>query len=69
VSQALEKLRKKAQYQPTHGGARFRGPYSQKIVNRFLGAGEKEQQAYRMIESLSSRSFMWRIARIKGLTK
>jgi hypothetical protein len=36
VSQALEKLRKKAQYQPTHGGARFRGPYSQKIVNRFL---------------------------------
>jgi hypothetical protein len=35
VSQALEKLRKKAQYQPTNGGARFRCTDPQKIVDRF----------------------------------
>jgi Resolvase, N terminal domain len=36
VPQALEKLRKKAQYQPTNGGARFRCTDPQKIVDRFL---------------------------------
>jgi hypothetical protein len=35
VPQALEKLRKKAQYQPTNGGARFRCTDPQKIVDRF----------------------------------